>query len=39
VKPGFNDGTKVEVPDLKPDDVILRPGTAALTDGQEVTIK
>jgi membrane fusion protein, multidrug efflux system len=39
VKPGFNDGTNVEVPELKADDVILLPGTSALTDKQPVTIK
>jgi len=39
VKPGFNDGTKVEVPELAPGDVILLPGTTTLTDGQEVTVK
>ncbi len=38
VKPGFNDGTNVEIPDLKPDDVILLPGTTLLTDKQPVTI-
>lgn len=40
VKPGFNDGVNVELPELKPDDVILLPGaTTVLTDGQEVTVK
>lgn len=39
VKPGFNDGVNVEVPELKADDVILLPGTVALTDGQAVTVK
>lgn len=39
VKPGFNDGIKVEVPGLLPDDLILLPGSTPLTDGQEVTIK
>ncbi len=39
VKPGFNDGVNVEVPELKPDDVILLPGTTALADKQEVTVK
>lgn len=39
VKPGFNDGTNVEIPDLKADDVILLPGTALLTDKQAVTLK
>jgi hypothetical protein len=35
VKPGFNDGVNVEVPELKADDVILLPGTVtALTDKQ-----
>ena len=36
---GFNDGVNVEVPDLKPEDVILLPGTVTLTDKQEVTVK
>lgn len=36
---GFNDGTNVEVPALKPEDVILLPGTTLLTDGQSVTAK
>lgn len=39
VKPGFNDGVNVEVPELKADDVILLPGATPLTDGQEVTAK
>lgn len=39
VKPGFNDGTNVEVPELKADDVLLVPGTTALTDKQAVTAK
>ena len=39
VKPGFNDGTNVEIPDLKADDVILLPGTALLTDKQPINIK
>ena len=39
VKPGFNDGVNVEVPELKPEDVILLPGTTPLTDKQEVTVK
>lgn len=39
VKPGFNDGTNVEVPELKVDDVILLPGTMLLTDKQPVNIK
>lgn len=39
VKPGFNDGVNVEVPELKTEDVILLPGTAVLTDGQAVTLK
>ncbi|MEY4483864.1 MAG: hypothetical protein RL693_1316 [Verrucomicrobiota bacterium] len=38
VKPGFNDGVNVEIPTLKPDDIILLPGTTALTDGQAVSI-
>ena len=38
VKPGFNDGTNVEIPELKADDVILLPGTTLLTDKQPVTI-
>ena len=39
VKPGFNDGAKVEVPDLAPGDLILLPGTTVLTDGQEISLK
>ncbi|MES2597622.1 MAG: efflux RND transporter periplasmic adaptor subunit [Verrucomicrobiota bacterium] len=39
VKIGFNDGTNVEVPELKPDDVLLVPGTVTLTDKQAVTAK
>jgi hypothetical protein len=39
IKPAFNDGTNVEVPELKPDDVLLVPGTTALTDKQAVTAK
>lgn len=39
VKPGFNDGVNVEVPELKADDVILLPGTTALADKQAVNIK
>lgn len=39
VKPGFNDGLNVEVPELKPEDVILLPGTTVLTDKQDVTVK
>ena len=39
VKPGFNDGANVEVPELKAEDVILLPGTTAITDKQDVTVK
>lgn len=39
VKPGFNDGVHVELPELKPDEVVLLPGTVVLVDGQEVTGK
>jgi hypothetical protein len=39
VKIGFNDGVNVEVPELKADDVLLVPGTVALTDKQAVTVK
>ncbi len=39
VKIGFNDGTNVEVPELKADDVLLVPGTVTLTDKQAVTAK
>lgn len=39
VKPGFNDGVNVEVPELKSDDVLLVPGTVTLTDKQPVTVK
>jgi membrane fusion protein (multidrug efflux system) len=39
VKIGFNDGVNVEVPELKAEDVLLVPGTTALTDKQAVTAK
>jgi hypothetical protein len=39
VKLGFNDGMNVEVPELKIDDVLVVPGTVALTDKQAVTAK
>lgn len=39
VKTGFNDGTNVEIPDLKADDVILLPGTTLLTDKQPINTK
>ncbi|MBL9179441.1 MAG: efflux RND transporter periplasmic adaptor subunit [Verrucomicrobiaceae bacterium] len=39
IKPGFNDGVNVEVPELKPEDVILLPGATAPTDKQAVTAK
>lgn len=39
VKAGFNDGTNVELPELKADDVLLVPGTTALTDKQAVSAK
>jgi RND family efflux transporter MFP subunit len=39
VKPGFNDGTNVEIPELKANEVILLPGTTLLTDKQPVTVK
>lgn len=39
VKPGFNDGVNVEVPELKLEEIILLPGSATLTDKQEVTVK
>lgn len=39
VKPGFNDGVNVEVPEMKPDEVILLPGAMVLADKQEVTVK
>ncbi|MGV3664242.1 MAG: efflux RND transporter periplasmic adaptor subunit [Prosthecobacter sp.] len=39
IKPGFNDGVNVEVPELKLEDVLLIPGTITLTDKQPVTIK
>lgn len=39
VKIGFNDGTHVEVPELKPEDTVLLVGTALLSDGQAVAIK
>jgi len=39
VKPGFNDGVNVEVPELKANDVLLVPGTVVLTDKQPVSVK
>jgi RND family efflux transporter MFP subunit len=39
VKPGFNDGVNVEVTELKPEDIILLPGTATITDKQPFTVK
>jgi RND family efflux transporter MFP subunit len=39
VKPVFNDGSYVELPELKTTDVLLIPGTATLTDKQPVTLK
>lgn len=39
VKPAFNDGVNVEVPELKPEDVLVVPGTVTLTDKQPVTVK
>jgi RND family efflux transporter MFP subunit len=39
VKIGFNDGTQVEVPELKVGDVLLLVGTQPVADGQEVTLK
>lgn len=39
VKPGFNDGVNVEVPELKAEDVILLPGTTVIADKQDVTVK
>lgn len=39
VKPAFNDGVNVEVPELKPEDVVLVPGPVMLTDKQPVSIK
>lgn len=39
IKPGFNDGVNVEVPELKEGEVILLPGTLPLVDGQTVTVK
>ncbi|HBJ85576.1 MAG TPA: hypothetical protein DDZ88_17205 [Verrucomicrobiales bacterium] len=39
IKPGFNDGVNVEVPELKAEDIILLPGTGTLTDKQPVTVK
>jgi len=39
VKLGFNDGVNVEVPELKDEDVLLVPGSVALTDKQAVTAK
>lgn len=38
VKPGFDDGTVVEVPELNDSDLVLLPGTVALVDGQEVEV-
>ncbi len=39
IKPGFNDGVNVEVPELEADEVILLPGATVLTDKQVVSIK
>jgi RND family efflux transporter MFP subunit len=39
IKPGFNDGVNVEVPELKAEDIILLPGTVTITDKQPVTVK
>ena len=39
VKIGFNDGTNVEAPELNAEDLLLVPGTTALTDKQAVTVK
>ena len=39
VKIGFNDGTNVEVPELKKADVLLLPGSVTLADKQPVSIK
>ena len=39
VKLGFNDGVNAEVPELKPEDTLLVVGTAAVNDGQAVTLK
>jgi membrane fusion protein (multidrug efflux system) len=39
VKLSFNDGMNVEVPELKIDDILVVPGTVALTDKQAVTAK
>lgn len=39
VKTAFNDDVNVEVPELKPEDIILLPGTATITDKQPVTVK
>ena len=39
VKTAFNDGVNVEVPELKPEDIILLPGTATITNKQPVTVK
>ncbi len=39
IKPGFNDGVNVEVPELKAEDIILLLGTVTLTDKQAVTVK
>lgn len=39
VKLGFNDGVNVEVPELKPDEILLLPGTLTLTDKQPVSLK
>ena len=39
VKIGFNDGAKIEVPELKDDALLLLVGTQSVADGQEVTLK
>lgn len=38
VVPAFNDGVQVEIPTLKPDDVLLLPGTTVLTDAQTINV-
>lgn len=39
VKPVFNDGVNVEVPEVKMEDVLLVPGSVTLTDKQAVAVK
>lgn len=39
VNPGFEDGARVEIPDLPADALVLLPGSTVLADGQEISVK